>query len=228
MQTQLPSNFPTHVHQKIAGAIVPVVYAEAIRALAACRAIDEAKHYADKADALAAWAKIYRDKEVDSESRRLKAYAYRRMGLLAEELQPTKYNGKGAMPGPLKKLIEAGLSEGQASKARRISAVPAPIFEKLVSDANPPGINKLSAHGAGLSLHARSNCSSPAWRIAFSAAGHTGASLNAYKFKVFCRKESALKIARGLRPDERRAAVALVSEIREWLDEFEASLPKAE
>lgn len=65
--------------------LVPVEYEAACNALAQCVDLDEAKYWSDKADALAAWAKIYRDDRISAQAKRLKLKAYRRMGELAAE-----------------------------------------------------------------------------------------------------------------------------------------------
>jgi hypothetical protein len=65
-------------------------YEEACNALARCVDLDEAKYWSDKADALAAWAKIYHDTKIEDQARKLKAKARRSMALLAEALRPTK------------------------------------------------------------------------------------------------------------------------------------------
>lgn len=51
---------------------LPVEYEQAVAALSACCSIDEAKTWSDKADALAAWAKIYRSRDADRQARRLR------------------------------------------------------------------------------------------------------------------------------------------------------------
>lgn len=78
---------PVVVREKVDASRLPVQYDEAVKALAACTTIDESKHWADKAEALAAWAKVYKDDQVAIEARRLKLHAYRRMGELAQELE---------------------------------------------------------------------------------------------------------------------------------------------
>ena len=45
---------PPSVQARVSHAKMPLKFDEAINALVACRSVDEAKYYADKADALAA------------------------------------------------------------------------------------------------------------------------------------------------------------------------------
>lgn len=144
--------------------LVPVQYETAMAALAECREIDEAKIWSDKADALAAWAKIYHSDEADRQAKLLKLHAYRRMGELAKELRPSGReivacpnfgHGKGAKsqatPGPRSLLMESGLSSSQADAAVRLSKIPGPQFENLISADKIPspayatGLGKASA-----------------------------------------------------------------------------------
>src|SRR5688572_2684465 len=97
---------------------LPVEYSAAITAIAVCRTIDDGKYWSDKADALAAWAKIYKDDVVAREARSLKLHAYRRIGVLAAEIRPLKFRGRGGAVGPNSLLVENGFS---LTKARIIS-----------------------------------------------------------------------------------------------------------
>ena len=73
--------------------LVPVEYERACTALAECQTIDEAKYWDNKADALAAWAKIYNNDQAGLEAKRLKLHAYRRMGEIAREIIPKGTSG---------------------------------------------------------------------------------------------------------------------------------------
>jgi hypothetical protein len=118
---------------------LPVPYLQAVKALAACRTMDEAKYWNDASDALAAWAKIYADDAVSNEARALKLHAYRRIGALAEELQPgAAGNGHGRQPGPFKLLRAHGFSAHQAAAARKLATIEPPEFDRLVSARRPP------------------------------------------------------------------------------------------
>lgn len=119
--------------------LIPVVYEEALMALAACREIDEAKTWNNAADALAAWAKIYHSDRAAREAKLLRLHAYRRMGELARELRPGGHrvsdspSGKLTvqLPGPRSLLMEKGLRSVEASAAIKISRVETPAFEEV-------------------------------------------------------------------------------------------------
>ena len=74
--------------------LVPVEYEEAVKALAKCREIDDAKYWSDKASALAAWAKIYHSPQVMREAKLLKLHAYRHMAELAHAIRDAAGKGR--------------------------------------------------------------------------------------------------------------------------------------
>ncbi len=80
------ANLPTYVQEKVGHAQLPAEYKAAVKAIRACDSIDIVKHYSDKADALAVMAKIYKDKGLETEAKRLKLHTFRKMGQLAEKL----------------------------------------------------------------------------------------------------------------------------------------------
>jgi len=220
MQT-LPQNIPTYVHERIPGAIIPVVFAEAVRAIAACRSINEGRYWSDKADALAAWAKIYKKDEAAIEARRLKAFAYRRMSQLAQDLaQQTKDPKKPGRPSPRAQLIDAGLSNAAVTRIRQVGAVPQKTFDELMNLPDPPHVGRIAFHGIGAK---NKLASSEAWRKFSGGKYHHG---NGHKFRQFCRAHSALELGREISIGEVAVARRFVAELRDWLDEFEDAFPK--
>lgn len=202
---------------------LPVIYSEAVSALVACRTLDEAKYFADKAGALEAWARIYRDDAAGVEARRLKLYAYRRMATLAEEIAPGgSHKGKGtkgagSRPGPHKELVKHGFSPSHAQIIRRVGAIPEPTFKKLAKEA--VGVNRAAQYGRGFSPHSRVTVSN-SWVTLTRFMG------GLFTTRAFMRKHSAKVLAAGLASGEAKAARALLSELGEWLDEFEQYMPK--
>jgi NTP pyrophosphatase (non-canonical NTP hydrolase) len=77
---------PVVVRDRMPATPMPVQYEEACRLLAECLTLDESKLWADRADMLAAWAKLYKSDEAAIAARRLKLKAFRKMGELAEEI----------------------------------------------------------------------------------------------------------------------------------------------
>ena len=105
---------------------VPVEYETACKALEACCTLEEGKYWSDKADALAAWAKIFHDSKIERQAKILKLRAHARMGELAKELCPKRVGvGIGGSRGARTELIErAGMSPREASVAIAVSCVP--------------------------------------------------------------------------------------------------------
>lgn len=131
---------------------LPVPYQQAVRAITACTTIDEAKHWGNAADALAAWARIYGDDSVAREARQLKLHAYRRIGILAKQVGPLESTtGMGRTPGPRTAMLRAGLSNHQADAAAKLAAVPNGEFKAMTQAARPPSPLTLA------SIHLRKN-----------------------------------------------------------------------
>lgn len=194
---------------------LPVEYAEAIRNLVACLTIDEAKRWSDKADALAAWAKIYESNQAGIEARRLKLHAYRRMGQLARELRPGGGNpktGLATIKGPVSLLEENGLKTHQANCSTALARMPAQKFAALVNSPRPP------ATSGALPLVRNG---SEQWKIVSGTAGGRSSLMG---FAAFCRQNSPKGLAKGLTDMERQKAKALVEPAMRWLSEFEKGI----
>jgi hypothetical protein len=202
---------------------LPVEYTTAVRSLALCSTLEEAKHWSNKADALAAWAKIYQSDEVAIEAKRLKLHAFRRMSELAEELQPNSFVGKGRKrpPGPADALIKAGLSKSATNTIRRVGAIPQAMFVELIASDNVPGVTAASELGRGAGLVKK--VSSGAWRVlTFGRAGGF-ASLSSFVNR-FCRREDAYELAQGIRPEEVAALRKLITEAQAWLSKLDKGI----
>lgn len=190
--------------------LVPVEYETAIGALQACVTLDESKYWSDKADALAAWAKIYRSDDASRKAKMLKLHAYRRMGELARELG--KQSG-GALP----VLQDAGLRGYQARAAMTASRLPVREFNSLVNSEKPPSPSSLR-------LYAEGRESSDSW---MTLSGRMQGSNNSFTgFRAFVRRHDAKELAHGLTKDEAAIVREGIEEITDWLDEFEQHLPR--
>jgi hypothetical protein len=190
---------------------MPVEYENAVNALQACITLDEAKLWSDKADALAAWAKIYRSDDAARKAQQLKLHAYRRMGELALDLRPQqrkrRSDGKimGKKDGPASLLREQGLSSGKEFAATKLARLPQDEFEKLIARDRPP---------------------SP---MAALRATHGSMELNqvvasANSFRAACRNISPDNAARLLARAITPAQQSLFRELADWLDRLDQSL----
>lgn len=245
---KLPAVTRDIVAQRMRNTSIPVVYEEACKALAACVTIDEGKYWADKAEALAAWAKIYKSKQAETEAKRLKLHAYRRMGQIAEELRPTvnvRYTtdkerklvladrrkarrkgthipeASGQKPGAVSLLVEHGIPTGLAVQIKRISRIEEKDFKEIVSRDEPPSTTKAAVMGIGTSGIRTKGISSGSYRE-FSQ----GSSSCPISLRSWTRKHSAVELAQGMTVDEAKKAREIVIELQEWLDAFEQALPK--
>lgn len=77
----LPPNLPSTTRAKL-----PATYEGAKLALAECTRIDECKDWADKAEALASYAKQAQDHELRKMADRIQARAIRRCGVLLRKI----------------------------------------------------------------------------------------------------------------------------------------------
>lgn len=189
--------------------LIPVEYETAVKALSECITFDETKYWSDKADALAAWAKIYRNDEVSRKAKMLKLHAYRRMGQIASELRPRTAlrNKRGSLPGPFSLLKENGLTTAQASGARTLSGLSEPRFNKLINRENP-----ISPTTARYSLQADTH-----YRDFYRGAA---------SLRSIMRRHTPAQIIASMSAEEKANAHELVDELTGWLDAFEQRLPK--
>jgi hypothetical protein len=149
----LPANLPA-----VRTARLPTVYVAAKTALAECSRIDECKDWADKAAALASYAKQAEDETLLNTAVRIQARAIKRCGELLRQIAPApggrpsaKPDGK-PMPAPAQvsrsqAAKQAGLSSRQKNTALRVANVPEDEFERRVESDKPPTVTKLAALG---------------------------------------------------------------------------------
>lgn len=118
---------------------IPLIYKDAVKALAQCSSIDEAKFYADKADALAAWARIYIDDAAMIEAQRLKLHAYRRMALLADEIMLDWRLSKGLSTASVPRVLrDHGIKQSQAQVIAKVGELDKARFDAAVKQKRPP------------------------------------------------------------------------------------------
>lgn len=187
--------------------LVPLEYETAVKSLAACTTLDESKYWADKADALAAWAKIYHSREAELKAKQLKLHAYRRMGELAQDLRPSKVgrprnDQERSTADDL--LRSHGLSITGSRAARRLAHIPQRQFDKLLKEPQAPTtiVNNMYAKY-------------PEWRE-FSRA--------AMQMRSFCRRYPAAsfaKLCREAGPSYSATLTACLTEISEWSDQVD-------
>lgn len=135
----------------ITQARIPQTYANAKTALSACASIDECQGWADKAAALASYAKQAEDEELMKMAIRIRDRAIRRAGELLKQIpSATGAHRKTDGADTLSRKAaaeEAGMSERQQVTAIRVANVPADEFEEQVEGNNPPTVTALAKQG---------------------------------------------------------------------------------
>ncbi len=190
--------------------LVPLEYEAAVRSLSQCTTLDESKYWRDKADALAAWAKIHHSNEILRKAKALKLHAFRRMGELSAELNPRKpvKNGRGSIPGsgPRSLLKRHGLSEAEADAARMLAQMPEKRFEKLLKRPIAPTTLRYlrQADEAGWHEIART----------------------AMSLRSVFRRHTPAQAVLMLSVEQRMHAREMMIELTEWLDEFNERLDR--
>jgi N6-adenosine-specific RNA methylase IME4 len=113
-----------------------VKYDAACRALAAARTADEVMAIRDKALALAACAKIAKNKDLEADAFELRIKAERRLGEMMEKGKADRAGiGKRVLRKPFKpSLAESGIGKNLADRARKLYALPLRDFKRLIAD----------------------------------------------------------------------------------------------
>lgn len=146
-------NLPSTI--SVSGASLPQTYRAAQAALAQCSQVDECKDWADKAAALASYARQSEDQELERMAQRIRARAIRRAGELLKQIEPDK-GGRPAKTGMgdntsftrTDAAREAGMSKHQQVQATRIANVPESDFHKQIESPKPPTLSQLASQGA--------------------------------------------------------------------------------
>lgn len=135
-------------------ATLPSTYVDAKTALAKCDQVDECKKWADKAAALASYAKQAKDEQLLDFARRIRLRAIERGGELLQAIKPDKGGRPAetrgrASPSLTRKAAAngAGLSPDQAKTMLRVANVPKEERESLIESACPPTVGELAKRG---------------------------------------------------------------------------------
>lgn len=137
----------------IQAARLPETYENARVALAECQQVDECKDWADKAAALASYAKQAEDDQLERMAQRIRARAIRRAGELAKQLMQPAHRPAENVEGNLNVMSReqikerSGFSDHQLTQATRIANVPESAFEEQVESPKPPTLSQLASQG---------------------------------------------------------------------------------
>lgn len=216
----LPANLPS-----ISAAKLPVVYTAAVNALAECSRIDECQQWADKAEALASYAKQANDESMRKMADRIQARAIRRCGELLKQVPVNHDRGnqhrqrEGDHPQPTRTEVaeQAGLSEHQRKTAIRVANVRPDDFERQIESETPPTVTALAEQGKKPLLNLGD--STPAdFKLA------TAALATLRRFAEFADSTDPQRVAAGVQPSEAAKVRQHVATIDAWLDRFITSI----
>lgn len=204
----------------VRNAKLPAVYVEAQQALAKCQSIDECKDWADKAAAIASYAKQAQDQTLMDTATRIKARAIRRCGELLKEIERPEQGGRprknGGHAPPVSRsaaAAAAGLSRDQKRDALRVASIPAAAFEAAVESDDPPTITELSEAG-------KQEAANRAYRLApkppgFKDATHLLGALD--RFAEFCQRSDPKQVADALSKRETQQVLRHTDTVTAWI-----------
>lgn len=191
---------------------LPATYTAARKALAQCSRVDECQEWANKAAALASYARQAKDESLRRMADRIQARATRRCGELLKQV-PKGNGGHNTDSHTVnanrrEAAKAAGLNSGQAARAINVANVPEKEFERLVESDPPTPMHKIAELGVN-----HRNLLPP---LDVSAIR---------KFANFCGKTDAATYAASVSdPELKKELTALVGEIDSWLDQFITAL----
>jgi len=210
----------------IGSAKLPATYEAAKVAITNCARIDECQEWANKAEALASYAKQADDDTLRQMADRIQARAIRRAGELLKQFDARGDHRKkdGTVLSSATQMARSvGLSERQQKTAVRVANVPAETFEKAIESENPPTVTKLAEMGK----QSRPASITPAPQYptpprGFKQATHVIGVVR--EFAAFCAVTPPELVANGVMPSEVEEIRNLVGHIDGWLDRFVVNL----
>jgi len=207
----------------VAHARLPATYEAAKAALAECTKIDECTDWADKAAALASYARQSNDQTLFDYAKRIQGRAVRRSGELLKQFDGRGDHRRtdGADSSSQRDAAhEAGMSERQQVTAVRVAKIPEADFNDAIESETPPTITKL----ADMGKTPRPADPSPpeGWREATALLGEF------QRFAEFCEKSDPTTVARGVLPHEIGRLEKDVATADAWLDTFIVTLSNKE
>jgi hypothetical protein len=189
---------------------LPATYEAARNALAECSRIDECAAWANKAEALASYARQAKDEQLRKLADRIQARAMRRCGELLKQIDGRGDHMKkdGTVLSRVEAAEDAGLSERQRKTALRVASVAAQDFERQVESDEPPTVTELARQGTQ----------------SRAPAAVTPDLAELRRFVRFCGTTNPAALAAMVPVQQRGELAALVGEADAWLDQFVASL----
>jgi len=209
----------------VSAARLPETYERAKTALSECSKVDECQEWADKAEALASYAKQSKDESLRKMADRIQARAVRRAGELYRQFSQGKggdrksdeYQSAGDHTSIESARKMAGQSRHQAYQAIRVANVPEDDFEKQTESDTPPTVTKLAEQGKK-TLVDLDGIDPSLYAKATKVKGAVK------RMAEMCESNDPRKIAKGFKPHEIEGIKKNVSAIDAWLDLFVTNL----
>ncbi len=213
----------------VCDAPLPIVYERATKALAECARIDECQDWANKAKALASYARQSKDDTLRKMADRIQARAIRRCGELLKQIEPNHDRGNqyrqhdGAVMQPTRTIAatQAGLSERQKVTALRVASIPQSEFEKEVESDQPPTVTKLAEQGKQEKqkpLHDLEGIDPYFYARATELQGAIK------RLAAYCQKHDPKAIAGAFKHHEKDQIRSSISHVEAWIDQFIVNL----
>ena len=208
----------------VENASLPATYQRAQTALAECSRVDECQQWADKAEALASYAKQSKDESLRKMADRIQARAIRRAGELLRQIEPAhganQNIGEGAHPNVLTRTqaaTEAGMSDHQRKQAQRVANIPEDQFEEQVESESPPTVTRLAEQGKK-NLVDLDDINPNLYAKATKVRGAIS------RMAEMCSTNDPREVAKGFKPHEVEEMKRNVETIDKWLDLFVTNL----
>lgn len=181
---------------------MPIAFAHAVKAIADCQLIDEAKEWDGTAQAWEGWAKFYNDDAVMREAKLLRLWAYRRMGILARREAQLARAKCGKNPGAVTLLVGHGIGRSKALTMSKIGGISDDVFAKaLTGDKIPAPVSLVQYQ-----LKQKPELSMFSYRLS--------------GLKSELKKELPLHVVRSMTAEERARYVESVTFVSDWLAVF--------
>ena len=204
----------------ISTAQLPALYENAKTALAECSRIDECQQWADKAAAMASYAKQSKDETLHKYADRIKARAITRCGELLKAIQPAsgmhmKEAGAHQFQTREQAATDAGLSEHQRKTALRVASVDPEVRDALIESDKPPTITELAEMGKKpRNIVELGEIDPRDYALATTAQG------TLREFADYCKSHDPIRIAKAFQKHEIAALRRYVGIVDGWLDSF--------
>ncbi len=210
-------NYPTNL-PNVANAKLPATYEAAKASLTECTRVDECADWANKAEAMAAYARMSEDETLRKMCDRIQARALRRCGELLKIHNAQGRRTDQPLDGSGHKSqqevgAEAGLSERQQKTAVRISNVSEADFERQVESDSPPTVTALAEQGKKTRvIDLTEGRDHEEYAMATQAQGRL------HEFAAFASKTDPAAVARGSSPTETKEMRKQIAIVDGWLD----------